>query len=1243
MAAEGSSSSSAPYYYSELVRKDLMSSINNTQQPQQQPLQSPQQQAQPLQHLQQQLLQHQPQNQQLQQQQQQQQPQSQSQTLHHPQQSIYREPLYMLYDDSHRARVEENIYEEVDFMTLSSLRAQYADTLSLQSWRKKGSKRTLSGTSSSSSFTRWFSTRKKNSPTLSNEEESAYMDVKLSKKQRPPICLPDIPPTGLSQEQIKRRYIVGSIVDSENSYINSLHRLINEFKKPMEESTPPILSQNKINTIFYRVEQILQCHTIFGIALSQCVREWDEKEKIGDVFINSFSKSMVLDIYSEFINNFTNAMETARKASKSKSAFAQFLQGKATYSPDRLSFFGLMVKPVQRFPQFILLLDDLLKHTPSDHPDRMSLQLALTQLESLADRLNERKRDSERHFAVKQLLKDYLSNSTTTSSNRYLLRMDSVYVLDLDSSTGLVLKTKCRKLYLLNDMLVCVSVPSNRLKFQASLQDVDVIDDVKPATDNLMANSVLRTKDSTPTSTSPQHCTIERMYCDLNNLMHDLEMMSRIKNLISSLRFEYNGLSHELVEQLSRQIHNEIRRKDNQITLIDRSCFQLRIRSKNFKDTICIQMSDPEAKKDWLTDVRLAKLSLDRANNPAWDIVSENLSSSSGNINAITQQRVPLFVKSLPIFATTEGSQLTCALYYKLYQGLPGYDDTGSGVLWICNVNENGSQLGALATNDSEMALIHSYELCDSHVTCLELVASDLIWIGLKEGRVIIVDANSPGEWRQIAALEIPGEVSCIKQFNQYVYVGLTSGVLTVYEIDRLEDPIILSLSSSPVTCLLPIGKDIYACSSTKIWVINGANIEKSYSLVPENVGSTVSLDDLVIKEEPKPNLLAHCGIGLWVSLLNSSIIKLYHTETFKHLQDLNVAPNVKRVLNEPLTNDIPIHVTAMLATRGLLWIGTSVGIIVTLTLPRLQGVPLVSGCLNVALHRHIGPVTILLSLTPGVTLSPVTNPSGNPRGGDKSQGHGTDHHSKQEDVESIYGLYADLMKVGDYDEVKKPSGQTNLNATRMTWDLSNMTISDDSTSESASSSAIYQDNHQRSHGSANTIPLTAQQGSGHTSPKDVNNINNLMLQAVVNQQQQSQTQQPQLLQQNQPLQQLQPSQLQPSQQLTALQQLQPQSQQSDPQQLPRMAANSLYDSKRSKPSTHGSEPNMASTSSTINHRSNNASIYGTNGSVNSVQSNSVNLKTALLMTGGNGYKRGLIDNPYSSQHAHCIIWEYKL
>ena len=70
----------------------------------------------------------------------------------------------------------------------------------------------------------------------------------------------------------------------------------------------------------------------------------------------SFSKASVLDYYSDFINNFSLALDVARQESKRKSALADFLKVKQISSHDRLSFFGLMVKPVQRFPQFILLL-----------------------------------------------------------------------------------------------------------------------------------------------------------------------------------------------------------------------------------------------------------------------------------------------------------------------------------------------------------------------------------------------------------------------------------------------------------------------------------------------------------------------------------------------------------------------------------------------------------------------------------------------------------------------------------------------------------------------------------------------------------------------------------------------------------------------------------------------------------------------------------------------------------------------
>lgn len=54
-----------------------------------------------------------------------------------------------------------------------------------------------------------------------------------------------------------------------------------DYKKPLEESSPAILSGAKIGTLFHRLPDILQCHTLFRIALADCVRAWDRDEKLG--------------------------------------------------------------------------------------------------------------------------------------------------------------------------------------------------------------------------------------------------------------------------------------------------------------------------------------------------------------------------------------------------------------------------------------------------------------------------------------------------------------------------------------------------------------------------------------------------------------------------------------------------------------------------------------------------------------------------------------------------------------------------------------------------------------------------------------------------------------------------------------------------------------------------------------------------------------------------------------------------
>lgn len=47
----------------------------------------------------------------------------------------------------------------------------------------------------------------------------------------------------------------------------------------------------------------------------------------------------------------------------------------------------------------------MLKNTPRGHPDRLPLQMALTELETLAEKLNERKRDADQRCEIKQIAK----------------------------------------------------------------------------------------------------------------------------------------------------------------------------------------------------------------------------------------------------------------------------------------------------------------------------------------------------------------------------------------------------------------------------------------------------------------------------------------------------------------------------------------------------------------------------------------------------------------------------------------------------------------------------------------------------------------------------------------------------------------------------------------------------------------------------------------------------------------------
>lgn len=58
-----------------------------------------------------------------------------------------------------------------------------------------------------------------------------------------------------------------------------------------------MLSERKLKMVFYRIKEILQCHSMFQIALASRVSEWDSVEMIGDVFVASVSKCIGTDYF----------------------------------------------------------------------------------------------------------------------------------------------------------------------------------------------------------------------------------------------------------------------------------------------------------------------------------------------------------------------------------------------------------------------------------------------------------------------------------------------------------------------------------------------------------------------------------------------------------------------------------------------------------------------------------------------------------------------------------------------------------------------------------------------------------------------------------------------------------------------------------------------------------------------------------------------------------------------------------
>ncbi|MGH0175766.1 UNVERIFIED_CONTAM: hypothetical protein FKN15_071349 [Acipenser sinensis] len=224
-----------------------------------------------------------------------------------------------------------------------------------------------------------------------------------------------------------RKLVLSGFLASEEIYINQLEALLLPMRplKATATTSQPVLTIQQIETIFYKIQDIFEIHKEFYDNLYPNIQQWDNNLTVGHLFQKLVSfPSNVLYYTIKLLGAFASLITITYGIS---------------YQTGLYAVSSLLYKPIDRVTRSTLVLHDLLKHTPTDHPDYPLLQDALRISQNFLSSINEE--IDPRRTAV-----------TTPKGEARQLVKDG-FLVELSEGTR-----KVRHVFLFTDLLLCAKM-----------------------------------------------------------------------------------------------------------------------------------------------------------------------------------------------------------------------------------------------------------------------------------------------------------------------------------------------------------------------------------------------------------------------------------------------------------------------------------------------------------------------------------------------------------------------------------------------------------------------------------------------------------------------------------------------------------------------------------------------------------------------------------------------------------------
>eukprot|EP01130_Rhizamoeba_saxonica_P006245 TRINITY_DN2485_c0_g4_i1.p1 TRINITY_DN2485_c0_g4~~TRINITY_DN2485_c0_g4_i1.p1 ORF type:complete len:913 (+),score=253.10 TRINITY_DN2485_c0_g4_i1:367-2739(+) len=234
--------------------------------------------------------------------------------------------------------------------------------------------------------------------------------------------MPEIALTGVTD----RDMTLHEIYTSEIEYVTGLDVLYEYWIVPMKSKK--ISNAEDLRVLFLTIENIRNFNHNFIGALAPRVSQWNEMQKIADVFTDNFQ---YFDLYKTYCADYEDLLIVLEKVLK-KEKFQKFSKG-ARLQSSGSQLPELLRLPTQRISRYNVLLKRLLSSTDSGHPDFSNLGNAVASLEELHEDTSENVSNAQNNRALEALLNKNLVGIEELMADHRILLFDGARTASYNS------------------------------------------------------------------------------------------------------------------------------------------------------------------------------------------------------------------------------------------------------------------------------------------------------------------------------------------------------------------------------------------------------------------------------------------------------------------------------------------------------------------------------------------------------------------------------------------------------------------------------------------------------------------------------------------------------------------------------------------------------------------------------------------------------------------------------------------